>query len=66
LLRQPFGGRVESDSDVEDFPVDVLDHEEDVKRFGGIGEAVYGPVGRFARTTRPADRLTIPLSDRIM
>jgi len=25
LLRQPFGGRVTSDSDVEDLPVDVLD-----------------------------------------
>jgi hypothetical protein len=33
LLRQPFGGRMASDSDVEDFPVDVLDYEEDVKRF---------------------------------
>jgi hypothetical protein len=32
LLRQPFGGQVGSDSDVEDFPVDVLDYEENVKR----------------------------------
>jgi len=32
-LREAIGGRVASDSDVEDFAVDVLDDEEDVKRF---------------------------------
>jgi hypothetical protein len=46
LLRQPFGGRVPSDSDVEDFPVDVLDDEENVKRVEQKGldaEEVAGP-----------------------
>jgi hypothetical protein len=30
---RPFCAPQASDGDVEDFPVDVLDHEEDVKRF---------------------------------
>jgi hypothetical protein len=46
LLRERIGGRVASDGDVEDFPVDVLDHEEDVKRFEQKGldaEEAAGP-----------------------
>ena len=44
MSREPIGGRVVSDSGVEDFPVDVLDHEEDVKRFEQKGlDAGEGP-----------------------
>jgi hypothetical protein len=49
LLREPIGGRVSRDSDVEDFPVDVLDYEENVKRVEQEGlhaEEVAGPYVR--------------------
>src|SRR5215469_5212571 len=49
LLRQPFGGRVASDGDVEDFPVDVQEYEENVKRVEQEGldaEEVAGPYVR--------------------
>jgi hypothetical protein len=43
---------VASDSDVEDFPIDVLNHEEDVKRFEQEGldaEEVAGPYVRCVK-----------------
>jgi len=53
LLRQSFGGWMASDSDVEYFPVDVLDYEEDVKRLEQKcldAEEVAGP---YVRCMKP-------------